>query len=131
MMFKYQQIPEINPDLMFLSRGKCLILHNTTLHINQLTHIISSFSMDIKSVIKTFAEAWAAASLRLDKSSGQGPGVTMPPMSPISQIPGLQSLRSLSSSPADRGKEFIFGFILFNIYFLRMVNIQPNENRII
>ena len=74
--------------------------------------------MDIKSVIKTFAEAWAAASLRLDKSSGQSPGVTMPPMSPMSpmsQIPGLQSLRSLSSAPADRGKEFIFGFILFNV----------------
>ena len=70
--------------------------------------------MDIKSVIKTFAEAWAAASLRLDKSSGQGPGVTMSPMapmSPMSQIPGLQSLRSLSSSPVDRGNEFNFCFI--------------------
>ena len=61
--------------------------------------------MDIKSVIKTFAEAWAAASLRLDKTSGQG--VTMPPMSsmsPMCSMSGLQSLRSLSSSPTDHGK---------------------------
>ena len=76
--------------------------------------------MDIKSVIKTFAEAWAAASLRLDKSSGQGPGVTMSPMapmSPMSQIPGLQSLRSLSSSPVDRGNEFNFCFIFLKVLF--------------
>ena len=112
MMVKYQQIPEINPDLMFLSGGKCLILHNTTLHINQNPDtLIPSHSMDIKSVIKTFAEAWAAASLRLDKSSGSGVtnGVTMPPMSPVSpmsQMPGLQSLRSLTSSPTDHGEEF-------------------------
>ena len=111
MMVKYQQIPEINPDLMFLSGGKCLILHNTTLHINQNPDTLpSSLSMDIKSVIKTFAEAWAAASLRLDKSSGPGVthGVTRPPMSPVSpmaQMPGLQSLRSLTSSPTDHGEE--------------------------
>ena len=119
MMVKYQQIPEINPDLMFLSGGKCLILHNTTLHINQNPDtLLPSLSMDIKSVIKTFAEAWAAASLRLDKSSGPGVtngvthgvthGVTRPPMSPVSpmaQMPGLQSLRSLTSSPTDQGEE--------------------------
>ena len=118
MMVKYQQIPEINPDLMFLSGGKCLILHNTTLHINQNPDtFIPSHSMDIKSVIKTFAEAWAAASLRLDKSSGVTNGVTMPPMSPVSpmsQMPGLQSLqslRSLTSSPTDHGEENSFSSI--------------------
>lgn len=111
MMVKYQQIPEINPDLMFLSGEANVWSFITPLYILTRTwHFISSLSMDIKSVIKTFAEAWAAASLRLDKSSGQGPGVTMPPMSsisPMSSMSGLQSLRSLSSSPTDHGKSKI------------------------
>ena len=125
MMVKYQQIPEINPDLMFLSGGKCLILHNTTLHINQNPDtLLPSLSMDIKSVIKTFAEAWAAASLRLDKSSGPGvtsgvtSGVTRPHMSPVSpmaQMPGLQSLRSLTSSPTDHGEEIGCKFYLISL----------------
>ena len=78
--------------------------------------------MDIKSVIKTFAEAWAAASLRLDKSSGQGPGMNTAPvssMSPIAQMPGLQPWRSINSSPDDHGREnnnlYVLSVLLFKI----------------
>ena len=43
--------------------------------------------MDLKSVIKTFAEAWAAASLKMEKSSSATPLPLAPPWDTFPKVP--------------------------------------------
>ena len=64
--------------------------------------------MDIKSVIKTFAEAWAAASLKMDNSS-------------INMTPSL--IPAWKTSPAP-GKICILFFSLINDEYVRMEQVQ-------
>ena len=110
---------------VFFSR--CLPLScYSVLNISEKTyqHIVAyqNHNMDLKSVIKTFAEAWAAASLKMEKTSSAPPLPLSPPWDTFPKIPHtfpglplgsgwstqglpMQNLATFKSMEAEQGME--------------------------